>query len=266
MLLRVLIVGVLLAGLTGAAVFYGFGELDGDVNDAANKNTAAAAAVNVAKSDPNVTTPELADDKDFDIVAPKVAPRKQNDVSDESKTANPEKTKVKNTKDKTAKPETLGQQKPASDTLKDMLDKSKKTAAKDKISDAESKKNKEQMKPSATGAFIVKENASETASSNTEAMTEASKPDNRDASNEAQNTSQDIPLSNLSDEEIISISESLIKARDTENKTERDKIYLEIFDNAIESGSIELAARVSDKLSTPKLRELTRGIIDNTGK
>jgi len=47
-------------------------------------------------------------------------------------------------------------------------------------------------------------------------------------------------------------------ARRITNKPARDAIYLEIFDQAIESGNVAIAKRIGDKFSTPELRQIAR--------
>ena len=336
MLVRVLIVGVLLAGLTGAAVFYGFGDLDGNVNDVANESSAITKSEAISKNNeasgsitsnlntelpktiidqaaPNSAKPTKPDVKKSDV---NKLEAKETDVKkpvDEKATTKMTVTEnAELSKEPSAK---LALQKPATDTLKEMLNTPQKMAQKDiMVKDIMVKDNA--AKDNVTGAFIVQDDepednmgkdimAAKTPSDSL--MTDTLQSDNLPSdtlqsdnlpsdnlpsdnlpsdnlpsddlptvkaqiaeklenAESLQNSAAEIPLADLSDEEILSISESLIKARETANKTERDKIYLEVFDNAIESGSIELAARVSDKLSTPKLRELTRDIIDNTGK
>jgi len=270
-LIRILLVGAILAGFTGAAVFYGFGELDGNVNEAVDSSAVVESQKDNNKTDNKVSDITESENQNVadvpineavsDIVKPKKTLPKTSDLkvrkADKAVIDKVADDKVADEKGEGEKPAVKrpASKKPASDTLKDMLNKpidkqsenendAKQIAAKpaepvkpSELVKSAAKKAKDLMTPSATGAFIV-----------------------------TQDASPEIPLSDLSDEDVRLISEILTEALNTADKTQRDKIYLDVFDNAIDSGSIELAARVSDKLSTPKLRELTRGIIDNTGK
>jgi len=289
-LIRILLVGAILAGFTGAAVFYGFGELDGNVNEAVDSSAVVESQKDNNKTDNKVSditeseNQNVADVPINEAVSDIVKPKKTLPKTSDLKVRKADKAVIdKVADDKVADEKGEGEKsavkrpaskKPASDTLKDMLNKpidkqsenendAKQIVAKpsepvkpSELVKSAAKKAKDVMTPSATGAFIVTDKAATT--TNTDAKAESAV--------KTQDASPEIPLSDLSDEDVRLISEILTEALNTADKTQRDKIYLDVFDNAIDSGSIELAARVSDKLSTPKLRELTRGIIDNTGK
>lgn len=245
MIKRALLVGALLAGLSGAAVFYGLG-------DAGNASSSGDVTSDVA-------VPDVAE---TDTPASEISEAPENPLK------NPDENLGRNLAESSADDTSIDDSADATEAEsktkivpEDALDVAVNTTSSARA------KVKEMMKPRATGSFIVKDDTQTDAP----AKESASSPTDL-----AQNSVVETPIVktpaietaqvDLSDAEIQTIEKNLEKALSISDKTERDKFYLEIFDNAIDSGNVDLAARVGEKLSTPELRDLSRKIISNSGK
>ena len=228
MIKRALLIGTLLAGLTGAAVYYGLGETGGATGENVfTHETSTATAVEKSGNSAEVSAlPDSKPMKPKSVIS--VTPETQSQAGDKAKAD-------------------TGATKSSNASLKALLDKDDKAEAygsgnheapKDDASEAATKTDKNLMKPRATGSYIV---------------SETPRDDTKDKMAAEGNAATLMMTGEL--------NKNFKAARRITNKTTRDKIYLEIFDNAITDGNMDLAQRIGGKLSTPELRKTARAAI-----
>ena len=283
MIKRALFIGAILAGVCGAAVFYGLGDLDG-------KNTTLdVPAVDVPAVDVNVTPEKTVDvaanaepsgdyqKKTLDEVLNNAASAAKGDsnthADDEAEDLGPRngeefidefEAQIRSEITTEAAPElsneTTGNS--ASETVAAML------------------------KPRASGSYVV-DGETKTVTSEDVLEVEVFEPgleveifDSAQYSpsfESAQNspsfepvqemgTHSDTPRGTITETELNNINARLTEAHNAADVTARDAIYLEIFDNALLSGSIELAEGISQQITSPELRQLTAEKLANSYK
>lgn len=115
-----------------------------------------------------------------------------------------------------------------------------------------SSKVKLTMNPSATSSFIVDTAASKI---NDDGMELGVK-----SADAAKAVAAENPASGTEAAD-VNFRENLKSARMITNKSTRDKIYLEILEDAIADGHIDAARNISRKLSTPELRRLAKDAV-----
>ena len=283
MIKRALFIGAVLAGVCGAAVFYGIGDLDG-------KNTTLdVPAVDVPAVDVNVTPEKPVDvsanaepssdyqKKTLDEVLNNAASAAKGDsnthADDEAEDLGPRngeefidefEAQIRSEITTEAAPELSNEitGNSASDTVAAML------------------------KPRASGNYVV-DGETKTITSEDVLEVEVFEPgleveifDSAQYSpsfESVQNSPsfepvQDVvahsatPRSTITETELNNINARLTEAHNAADVTARDAIYLEIFDNALLSGSVELAEGISQQITSPELRQLTAEKLANSYK
>jgi len=241
--IRAFIIGLILAGLTGAAVYFGFGERFETQSPAPRIDTAHIEQNDKAeKTVKDKTRDEISALADKKPMRPKnvigvtpdaMKPAKQADAEDmdtdtsksSKKTLNRLLSKDKMADEGTDAAKTYG----SGDETRANMDADKKV--------------KTRMKPRATGSFVVSDTPRD--------MTKDKMPVSK---NEAQVMVSD------------TLKTDLKQARRITDKTARDKIYLEIFDKAVQDNHMDIARRIAGKLSTPELREQASARLSESGR
>ncbi|MEP1231143.1 MAG: hypothetical protein ABJG88_10745 [Litorimonas sp.] len=226
MLIRAVLMGTILASLTGAAVYFGFGE---DISKDSLIPVDEASRTDKVSGDISVLTDKTPMNPKSTISVkpvPKspVARENSNGLNTDTTTTDTSKSSEK--------------------TLKALLSKGEKDkVSKDIVESQNDETSAETIvkRPKAVGSVTVSETPLETT---------------KDREFTQDNTDQIIPKNML--------KMDLKKARRVTDKTTRDKIYLEIFDKAIQDNNLDMARRIAGKLSTPELRELAGDRIANS--
>ena len=253
MLIRAFIIGLILAGLTGAVVYFGFGERF--------ETQSPAPRVDAAHIEQNVKAAENVKDKTSDEIsalADKKPMRPKNVIGvtpDAMKPAKQADAEGMETDTSKSSKKTLNRLLSKDKMSDEGTDAAKTYGSGDATSanmDAD-KKVKTRMKPRATGSFVV----SDTPRDMTKDKTPISK--NTASKNMASKNTAQMMVSDT-------LKTDLKQARRITDKTARDKIYLEIFDKAVKDNHMDIARRIAGKFSTPELREQASVKLSEAGR
>ena len=292
MIKRALFIGAILAGVCGAAVFYGIGDLDG-------KNTTLdVPAVDVPAVDVNVTPEKTVDvaanaepsgdyqKKTLDEVLNNAASAAKGDsnthADDEAEDLGPRngeefidefEAQIRSELTAEAAPELANEitGNSASDTVAAML---KPRASGNYVVDGETKTitsedvlDVEVFEPGLEVEIF--DSAQYSPSFETVQTPESFDSVQNSPSFEPVQemaTHSATPRGTITETELNNINARLTEAHNAADVTARDAIYLEIFDNALLSGSVELAEGISQQITSPELRQLTAEKLANSYK
>ena len=278
MIKRALFIGAILAGVCGAAVFYGLGDLDGknttldvpavDV-DVTSENTVDVAAnaepsgdyqkktldevlnnaASAAKGDGNTHADDEAED---------LGPRNGEEFIDEFE------AQIRSEITAEAAPELSNEitGNSASETVAAML---KPRASGNYVVDGETKtvtsEDVLEVEVFEPGLEVeIFDSAQYSQSFESVQNSQSFEPVQDTATHSA------TPRGTITETELNNINARLTEAHNAADVTARDAIYLEIFDNALLSGSIELAEGISQQITSPELRQLTAEKLANSYK
>ena len=292
MIKRALFIGAILAGLCGAAVFYGIGDLDG-------KNTTLdVPAVDVPAVDVNVTPEKPVDvsanaepssdyqKKTLDEVLNNAASAAKGDgnthADDEAEDLGPRngeefidefEAQIRSEITAEAAPELSNEitGNSASDTVAAML---KPRASGNYVVDGETKtitsEDVLEVEVFEPGLEVeIFDSAQYSPSFETVQTPESFDSVQNSPSFEPVQemaTHSATPRGTITETELNNINARLTEAHNAADVTARDAIYMEIFDNALLSGSIELAEGISHQITSPELRQLTAEKLANSYK
>ena len=292
MIKRALFIGAILAGVCGAAVFYGIGDLDG-------KNTTLdVPAVDVPAVDVNVTPENTVDvaanaessgdyqKKTLDEVLNNAASAAKGDsnthADDEAEDLGPRngeefidefEAQIRSEITAEAAPELSNEitGNSASDTVAAML---KPRASGNYVVDGETKtvtsEDVLEVEVFEPGLEVeIFDSAQYSPSFETVQTPESFDSVQNSPSFEPvqeMGTHSATPRGTITETELNNINARLTEAHNAADVTARDAIYLEIFDNALLSGSIELAEGISQQITSPELRQLTAEKLANSYK
>ena len=301
MIKRALFIGAILAGVSGAAVFYGLGDLDG-------KNTTLdVPAVDVPAVDVNVTPEKTVDvaanaepsgdyqKKTLDEVLNNAASAAKGDsnthADDEAEDLGPRngeefidefEAQIRSEITAEAAPELANENtgNSASETVAAML---KPRASGNYVVDGETKtitsEDVLEVEVFEPGLEVeIFDSAQYSPSFETVQTPESFDSVQNSQSFESVQNSQSFepvqemathsatPRGTITETELNNINARLTEAHNAADVTARDAIYLEIFDNALLSGSVELAEGISQQITSPELRQLTAEKLANSYK
>jgi len=280
---RALFIGAILAGVSGAAVFYGLGDLDG-------KNTTLdVPAVDVPAVDVNVTPEKTVDvaanaepsgdyqKKTLDEVLNNAASAAKGDgntqADDEAEDLGP-----RNGEEFIDEFEAQIRSEITAEAAPELANETTGNSASETVA--------AMLKPRASGNYVV-DGETKTITSEDVLEVEVFEPgleveifDSAQYSpsfESVQNspsfepvqemgTHSATPRGTITETELNNINARLTEAHNAADVTARDAIYLEIFDNALLSGSVELAEGISQQITSPELRQLTAEKLANSYK